>query len=466
MPLRRCCFWLLAACAWTVQAQTTVPLVDLLPECKQTDVVPVKTVLKVRNHNLMRFSSLRDVPEIARYLQQVRENATARRFDGVLVQKLQQSEHKLPGSYTEIYVHLELFRFCEGNDALSDKSANPDQRRATRLNFGAFKIQTEIQTSLTPREPDYQIVPPPTMNVSLQEGVMGVKLKMTRAQVLAIWGSPSADLVLQDGSRLLGYGRRLWVLFDPLVKAVFTDGEILSGVGRNLLEFHAEFDDKPWLVEGKVAYKSDIVQADLKLGSWHRPTPLQWQKQQPGQQLRLIFEQFNPESVHHTQTVLTGFQLSQVAIKPLDVQMQQQPLNEVLEFVESVSVRSLHQQPKAELFPAQLRVNHLVQRRHLGWWMPTEQLHVLLNKDEISRLKITNSVLRKPGQSNQFPALLKALQIPASKAGLRLAFPDMLDFGDRFQLYRDDYDLLIEFSSDEEQAAIEQLEIIYHFTEG
>jgi len=68
-------------------------------------------------------------------------------------------------------------------------------------------------------------------------------------------------------------------------------------------------------------------------------------------------------------------------------------------------------------------------------------------------------------QSDQFPALLKALQIPASKAGLRLAFPDMQDFGDRFQLYRDDYDIQIEFSSDEEQASIEALEIIYHFTE-
>jgi hypothetical protein len=413
----------------------------------------------------MRFPVLRDVPEVASYLQQIRESASARRFDGVLVQKLQQADYKLPGGYSQVQVQLELFRFCEGNDALSDKSADPANRRVKKVNLGHLKIHSDMQIEFRQPVPDYQIVPPPNMHVSLQEGVMGVQLKMTAAQVLELWGSPSADLYLQNGARLLGYGRRLWVLLDPVVKAVFTDSELLSGVGRNLLEFHPEFDDKPWLVDGKVAYKTDMVQAALQLGSWHKASPLHWRKQQPGQQIRLIFEEFNPDSVHNTTAILSGFRLSQTADKPITVQLQQQPMNEVLGFVEAVSVRSLQQQPQANLFPLQLRTHQLVQRRNLIWWLPTEQLHVLVNQEQISRLKITRSVLRKPMQSDQFPALLKALQIPASKAGLRLAFPDMQDFGDRFQLYRDDYDIQIEFSSDEEQASIEALEIIYHFTE-
>ena len=72
--------------------------------------------------------------------------------------------------------------------------------------------------------------------------------------------------------------------------------------------------------------------------------------------------------------------------------------------------------------------------------------------------------MRKSDQPNQIPALLKALQIPVTKAGLRLAFPDMQDVGDRFQLYRDDYDILIEFSSDEEQAEIISQRIIHKIT--
>lgn len=465
MKLPRLCAFLLACQLPALHAESLAPLVDLLPECKQSDVVPLKTVLKVRNHNLWRFAVLRDVPEVARYLQQIRENATARRFDAVLVQKIKQSEHKLPGNYSEVLVQLELFRFCDGNNALSDKSADVSGARQIKIDLGSTQIRTAVSTVIKRQDAEaYRVIVPPNHHLSLQEGAFGLKLKMTAEQVFALWGSPSADLTLTDGARLLGYGRRLWVYLDPLVKAVFTDSEILSGVGRNLLEFHPEFDDKPWLVEGKVAYKTDMAQAAGKLGSWHKVTPLIWRKQQPGQQLKLQFEEFNPESVHQTTAMLTGFYYSSAATLPARMILQQQPWQDVLAFAESVSVRNLQQQPAASLFPPHLRLHQLVQRRNQGWWLPTSQLHVMVVKDEIRRIKLTAPVMRKSDQPNQIPALLKALQIPVTKAGLRLAFPDMQDIGDRFQLYRDDYDILIEFSSDEEQAEIEQLEIMYHFT--
>lgn len=465
MKLPRLCAFLLACQLPALHAESLAPLVDLLPECKQADVVPLKTVLKVRNHNLWRFAVLRDVPEVARYLQQIRENATARRFDAVLVQKIKQSEHKLPGNYSEVLVQLELFRFCDGNNALSDKSADISGARQIKIELASTQIRTAVSTVIKRQDAEaYRVIVPPNHHLSLQEGAFGLKLKMTAEQVFALWGSPSADLTLEDGARLLGYGRRLWVYLDPLVKAVFTDSEILSGIGRNLLEFHPEFDDKPWLVEGKVAYKTDMVQAAGKLGSWHKVTPLIWRKQQPGQQLKLQFDEYNPESVHQTTAILTGFVYSTAASLPAQMILQQQPWQDVLSFVESVSIRNLQQQPAASLFPPHLRLHQLVQRRNQGWWLPTSQLHVMVVKDEIRRIKLTAPVMRKSDQPNQIPALLKALQIPVTKAGLRLAFPDMQDIGDRFQLYRDDYDILIEFSSDEEQAEIEQLEIMYHFT--
>lgn len=465
MKLPRLCAFLLACQLPALHAESLAPLVDLLPECKQADVVPLKTVLKVRNHNLWRFAVLRDVPEVARYLQQIRENATARRFDAVLVQKIKQSEHKLPGNYSEVLVQLELFRFCDGNNALSDKSADISGARQIKIELASTQIRTAVSTVIKRQDAEaYRVIVPPNHHLSLQEGAFGLKLKMTAEQVFALWGSPSADLTLEDGARLLGYGRRLWVYLDPLVKAVFTDSEILSGIGRNLLEFHPEFDDKPWLVEGKVAYKTDMVQAAGKLGSWHKVTPLIWRKQQPGQQLKLQFDEYNPESVHQTTAILTGFVYSTAASLPAQMILQQQTWQDVLSFVESVSIRNLQQQPAASLFPPHLRLHQLVQRRNQGWWLPTSQLHVMVVKDEIRRIKLTAPVMRKSDQPNQIPALLKALQIPVTKAGLRLAFPDMQDIGDRFQLYRDDYDILIEFSSDEEQAEIEQLEIMYHFT--
>ncbi len=467
MKLPLFCCVLLAWQLTPLHAETLAPLVDFLPECKQADVVPLKTELKVRNHNLWRFAVLRDVPEVARYLQQIRENATARRFDAVLVQKIKQNEHKLPGNYSEVLVELELFRFCDGNNALSDKSSDISGARQIKVDLGTMQFKTAVSGALQRQDAsEYRVIVPPHHHLSLQEGAFGLKLKMTAEQVYALWGSPSADLTLQDGARLLGYGRRLWVYLDPLVKAVFTDSEILSGIGRNLLEFHPEFDAKPWLVEGKVAYKTDMVEAALKLGSWHKVRPLLWRKQQPGQQLKLRFEEFNPQSQQQATAILTGFHYSSSSAAALPVRMilQQQPWQDVQSFVESVSIRNLQQQPAASLFPAHLRLHQLVQRRNQAWWLPTSQLHVMLVKDEIHRIKLTAPVMRKSGQPNQIPALLKALQIPVTKAGLRLAFPDMQDVGDRFQLYRDDYDILIEFRSDEEQAEIEQLEIIYHYS--
>lgn len=463
------CYWtlltLLLLSSWPLQAQSLAPIVEFLPECKQDDVLPVKTTLKVRNNNLLRFSQLRDVPEVARYLQQMRENASARRFDAVLLQQLKQAEYKAPGNNSDVFVQLELFRFCDGNDALSDTSADPGSSRQIRQSLGTLEVKTSINTvvAFARAESDYKVIAPPHMHVSLTEGAMGVKPQMTATQVQALWGTPSADLVLQDGARLLGYGRRLWVLLDPLVKVVFTDSEILSGIGRNLLEFHPEFDEKPWLVDGKVPYKKDMVQASLQLGSWQKKSALLWRRQLGTQQLSVQFEEFNPESVDKNTALLTGFRLSGQPDHVVKSPLQQAAMADVLTFVESVNVRNLRQHPLASQLLPQLRVHQMAQRRNLIWWLPTTQLHVLIQKDKISRLKVTAPIIRNLQQPDQFPQLLKALQIPISKAGLRLAFPDMQDYGDRFQLYRDDFDILIEFASDEEHAPIELLEIIYHY---
>ncbi len=448
-----------------LQAEAVAPIVDLLPECKQKDSVLVRQTLKVRNTNLWRFAVLRDVPEVARYLLQMRENATARRFDAVMLLELKTSGHKTPGNYSEVFVQLELFRFCDGNANLSNTASDSSDAGGIKLDFGTLEIKTSVQAVLTPprTEEQYKTVALSQLHVSLPDGAIGVKPGMTVEQVQALWGSPSADLLLQDGGRLLGYGRRLWVFAGPLVKAVFTDNEIFSGLGRNLLEFHPEFDDKPWLIDGKVAYKTDAVRAAQQLGSWQKVTPLQWRRQQATQQLTLFFDEFNPQSVDASVPLLTGFRLSSVPDKMPVVQLRQPAWSEVLAFVEALSVRNHHQQPKIQLLPDALRLHQLVQRRNLHWWLPTTQLHVLTRGEDIVRLKVTTPVLRKHDGPDQLPLLLKALQLPSTKAGLRLAFPDMQDYGDRFQLYRDDFDILIEFASDADQATIEQLEIIYHY---
>lgn len=456
---------IVAGLACSVSAADLVPLVDFIPECKQSEVVSQQKMVRVALDSAARYSAARDIPEIASYLQQMRESATAQGFDAVLVQKLAKRQHTTSRGVAEIAIELEMFRFCAGNDALSDRLADNTAERKIVMNMGTLTVKTGFKTEITvrPAESDYKTLTPQTMNVSLSDGAMGLKLGMTEAQLRAAWGSPSAVFLQSDGTWLLGYGRRLWVLLDPTVKRVFTDSEILSGVGRNLLEFHPEFDEKPWLVDGHTAYRTNALAAGLKLGAWQKVSPLQWRQQAAGAQISLVFEEFNPHSAAQTTALLTGFSLNRTGDKTPPVVLREAEFAKVLAFVESVSTRDLQQQPKATLLATELRHHQLVQRRNLSWYLVTEQLHVLLKQDDVSRIKLTAPVLSKSKYPDQWPALLKALKIPPSKAGLRQAFPDIQDYGDRFQLYRADYSIQIEFSSDEEQATIDQLEIIYNF---
>ncbi len=455
--------FLLSALLLSTAAQAEVPVVQLLPECKKDSVQEWRSVI-IKDRYSAQPTRVRDIPEVSVMLKAQQQVAADQKYDGIII--LDQKQNNLAGQVNrrQQAVLLEMFRFCDDNREFS-QTPTPDMVGKILVakvdELSSVRIGSEMTFQIPVRpEQLYKTVPIDDMSVSLEHGAMGVKPGMTAETVFQLWGSPSVDLTLEKGGRLLGYGRRLWVLLAPEVKAVYTDSEVLSGEGRNLLEFHPEFDDKAWLADGKVAYKAEQSLAAAQLSSFDKSSARVWHRQQRNQKLQLLFDDYNPQSADHIQTKLTGFRLSAVPDYKGPLTLQQPDMTQLLSFLEAVSVRNSLQPRPASLLLPELKLHQIVQRRNVQWWLLTDELQVLASKNVIRRLKISASLLRK-GRPSQLPALLKALQIPANKAGLRQSFPDMQDYGDRFELYRDHVELLIEFSSDADDAAISEVELIY-----
>lgn len=455
--------FLITALLLSAAAQAEVPVVQLLPECKKDSVQERRTVV-IKERYSAQPTRIREIPEVSSMLQAQQQIAAEKKYDGIIIQEHRQADMPGPVSRKQLTMLLEMFRFCHDNREFS-QTPTPDMVGKIMVakvdELGSVRIGSEMTFQIPVRPQQlYKTVPIDDMSVSLEHGAMGVKPGMTAETVLQLWGSPSVDLTLEKGGRLLGYGRRLWVLLAPEVKAIYTDSEVLSGEGRNLLEFHPEFDDKAWLADGKVAYKAEQTVAVAQLSAFDKSSARVWQRQLRNQKLQLLFDDYNPQSAAQVQTKLTGFRLSAVPDYKGPLTLQQPDMTKLLSFLEAVNVRNSLQPRPASLLLPELKLHQMVQRRNIQWWLLTEELQVQADKNVIRRLKISASLLRN-GTPSQLPALLKALQIPANKAGLRQSFPDMQDYGDRFELYRDHVELLIEFSSDADDAAISEVELIY-----
>jgi len=106
--------------------------------------------------------------------------------------------------------------------------------------------------------------------VSLENGVYGIKLGMSYQQVTEAFGEPNIKLTILEDELIIGYGRRHWFHFqqDKLVKIQNTlsvlSADILNKIP--LLDF---FDERNWKIDNKMSWKSPLkdVKKTLKIDS-------------------------------------------------------------------------------------------------------------------------------------------------------------------------------------------------------
>jgi hypothetical protein len=103
--------------------------------------------------------------------------------------------------------------------------------------------------------------------ISLSNGLYGVKMGENLQQVIDTFGDPSVTLLLHEHELILGYGRRHWLYFqeDKLVKK-HTPPPLLSQESINLIPILEFFDYYNWKVNKLISRHSNLTEVKLALG--------------------------------------------------------------------------------------------------------------------------------------------------------------------------------------------------------
>lgn len=168
-------------------------------------------------------------------------------------------------NYTVSY-KAELISQCKENNRKKQKLApyNHQGYKVLKMNT----LTTTIETTFTFTPPIKEKLNYPIITIkelSLKNGLYGVKIGSTYQQVITAFGDPSLVLSLLKGEVVMGYGRNHWLHFqnNKLVK-VQSKLSAISPTLLNMVPLRDFFDEKPWLLDNKVARQSSF--SEIKSG--------------------------------------------------------------------------------------------------------------------------------------------------------------------------------------------------------
>jgi len=205
----------------------------------------------------------------------------------------------------------ELIKQCEKDNNQPPKlTPYNDLGEAVISNVTISKIESNYQFNLSHNN---AVQRPKIVNkeVSIENGVYGIKLGANYQSVLNVFGAPNTILNIRTNESIVGYGRRHWLHFqnDKLVK-IQTSSPALSQSMINKIPFLDFFDDFQWKINNKVAYKtqlSDIRKALKITGKLTDEHQLSINNNTAT--LTLLFNNYKDLSKQSTHYVLNGFVL-------------------------------------------------------------------------------------------------------------------------------------------------------------
>jgi hypothetical protein len=161
-----------------------------------------------------------------------------------------------------------LIKLCESTD-------KRDQKR-TPINHEGNSVKTTFISSTTIRNkiifnpPAKAELNHPIVNnkeLSLVNGLYGVKIGASFEDVINTLGDPSIVLSEFEGEAILGYGRKLWFFFqvNKLVK-IDTQLDSVSPTLLNKIPLRNYFDDNPWMIDNKLVRQSTLAEVKSTLG--------------------------------------------------------------------------------------------------------------------------------------------------------------------------------------------------------
>jgi len=286
--------------------------------------------------------------------------------------------------------------------------------------------------------------------VSAREGIFGVRPGMSRLQLTTQWGQPLAEFQLTSSKSLLAFATDLWVVLGRRVEVVMLGGEPLTVAGQQLLAGGPDL---------RVWWGAQGLSADLRLNwpgrsGWQRAGRGIWLQQSGNNRLLLKLFEDKPAVVWLTAEHIIG--LVQPPLPSRLLQLQNAPEGTVERWLEQWEINRLNRGATPPPMPLALQLHQLRCSCEQPWMLPVPQVQ-FRSSSQGQQLRLSSPLFAtEPDQLAQY---LQQLQLPGSKAGFVQRFADLQDAGDRIEVHRPTYSLVVDFTSEATNAVVRQLTI-------
>ncbi|RVU41248.1 hypothetical protein EOE67_03340 [Rheinheimera riviphila] len=406
----------------------------------------------------------RAATEKANFLLSLRQQAAADGADALILQRVHSSVEYDDRNKTQHRLKIEgsasFIKFCDGNSELSNRPTRWSEDGAVQ-NAKSTTHRISISNDLISSTPPTKLAPL-SQEVSFNKGVFGVQPGMTKMQVEHLFGQADAKIQLQNGLTAHVYGRQLFLVFSDVLLQIQTERQFLSSYGQNLLELHDHFDSNSWLLASKVSYRSKIADVRQQLPTATNAGAQQLQLNNHQYQLLLKFEKYSLEHQKPAESLVTGFMLKNASEKtqPLKVPLVSTEL--YLTVLQQLQPERLQQAPVwSTLTVPPALPEHQFKTERGQWRILGDYIQVQIDDDLVKKLRIADSVFYRPDQPSIFHKLYQSLGLPIQKQQLLTMFSDGELYHQKFNLYRDNFQLQISFDSDADDAKPEEVILSY-----
>ena len=242
--------------------------------------------------------------ENQKILQRLQQAATESGADAIALidRKVQLSGHR----NNRLWLTAEFIRSCDDKPGVVREMTPVAPDGAVQVDFGVTvktKIGREMTIELNTNDAQPDIS---SRKVDLQQGVYGINPGDSVEKVLETFGTPSFIFSPLRDWKVMSYGRNHWLTFhDSELKKISTESDFFRYRLLNEIPFDDRFDERRWELLGKYEKGQKLEQAEYK--------KLAQGKQQEGQRLTALTDEYLANNQEYRTVNLNGFELSNQA---------------------------------------------------------------------------------------------------------------------------------------------------------
>ncbi|NKF49937.1 hypothetical protein G3R49_05045 [Shewanella sp. WXL01] len=298
-------------------------------------------------------------------------------------------------------------------------------------------------------------------NVTLS-GAYGVNINNSAKYVRNLLGPASAEFTLGRDTKAWLYGRDLWVIFenDKVQKVTYRERSLLNYTGRNIILYDQDFDNN-WLIDDKAGFRDDVPNVRRKLNYLKQQSKTEFTVSNQKNLLKLDFAEFSSYNTTEPEVLLSGFtfhsrdyyqDIGDIIYSQIDETL----LDDLL--LPNFNAPDL----KLEDIVVSYVPNIINYSQDGSWEVLSKYLQVKHDDHEITQVRLTESINYPVETDQDFMNFLRQANIPATKEEMMRQYPTNAEvWAENLMVTHDDYEVRAEFASDDDDAMLISLEVIY-----